>query len=190
MIAYEDYRITTNLKLVESFEKLKPIDHLPPQTTSTTNRNDRIFKTFFFCPNESCINTFELEEDLVTHIALNEHTTKESSLRSKDRAKLMLFEKTKDNQTLSTSFSSTTATTTATTSLPRHYKVFQKEGWALRLRKPYRRIDENVKTYIKLVFQEEKVYGKQYRSLFLFSSCCLLVRDITLKGGNYKSKSM
>ena len=59
------------------------------------------------------------------------------------------------------SFSSTLATTTTTTSIPRQYKVFQKDGWALRLRKPYRRIHENVKAYLKLIFEEEKIYDKQ-----------------------------
>ena len=190
MIAYENYQISTNVKLVETFEQLKPTHHAALQTTATTQRDDRMFKTFFFCPNESCISTFESEEDLDTHIALDQHTTKEGSLRSKDRAKLILLEKTKDNQTSSMSFSSTLATTTTTTSIPRHYKVFQKDGWALRLRKPYRRIDENVKAYLKLIFEEEKIYGKQHQSISLFSSCHLLVRDKTLKVVKYRSKNM
>lgn len=119
-----------------------------------------MFKTFVFCPIEPSINTFECEEDLDTHIALNQHTTKENSLRSNDRAKLILFEKTKDIQTLSESFRSTTTATT-TASISRHFKLFQKAGWALRIRKPYKRIDQDVKAYLKLVFQEEQIYGKQ-----------------------------
>lgn len=166
MIDYENYQLTTNVKLVESFEKLQATHDVSSSATTNIKRNDRMFKTFLFCPIDSCINTFECEEDLDIHIVLNQHTTKENSLRSNDKAKLMLFEKTKDIQTSSANFRSI-ITTTATTSISRHYQLFQKSGWALRIRKPYKRIDEDVKAYLKLVFQEEKVYGRRCQSISL-----------------------
>lgn len=166
MIEYENYKIATNIILAESFGKFKTIHNDSSQRTTTTRRNDRMFKPFIFCPNGSCINTFESEEDLENHISLNQHTTKDSCLRSKDRVKLMLFDKLRNDQTSSLSLRPVSVTT-ASTYIPRHYKLFEKEGWALRVRKPSKRIDDNVKVYIKLIFEEEQMYGKEYQSILL-----------------------
>lgn len=130
---------------------------------SSKRRTDRIVKTFLFCPKESCIDTFESEEKLESHILIDQHTTKESSLRTNDKVKLMLFEKMKDMNTGTIIQQPTTTTTTAGLSIPRHAKPFTIQGWALRKRKPYKPIDKDVKAFIKAIFEEEKSYGCIYR---------------------------
>ena len=84
------------MTLASSFEKYESIKNFPKITTKS-KRTDRMFKKIIFCLNESCINTFESEDDLNVHILLNQHTTKDSSLRLEDKAKLLLFEKLKNN---------------------------------------------------------------------------------------------
>ncbi|CAF4613272.1 unnamed protein product [Rotaria socialis] len=158
-IDYEDYNITPNVTLVSSFEKYDSSQKVLT-TITKTKRSDRMFKTLVFCPNESCIDTFEKEEDLNVHILLNQHTIKRSSFRSTDKAKLMLFEKIKNDSTSPSTLQST-ATTTVLTNIPRHYKVFAMQGWALRARKPAKSIDKAVKEFIKSIFEEEKIYGRK-----------------------------
>jgi len=150
--------------LVSSFEKYESVQSF---TTVATNskRTDRMFKKIIFCPNESCINTFESEDDLNVHILLNQHTTKESSLRLQDKTKLMLFERLKNNNMSSSTLQPTATTATTNTSsidVPRHTKFFQAQGWALRIRKPCKPIHKDVKEFIKSIFEQEKVYGKIY----------------------------
>ncbi|CAF4154958.1 unnamed protein product, partial [Rotaria sordida] len=162
-IAYENVQVTKNVKLLSSFDKYESFDSLPAKKSSST-RTDRMFKKVIFCPNESCIDTFEQEDDLNVHILLNQHTTKDSNLRLQDKAKLILFEKMKNENISSSSIQSTTTITAATTTLldiPRHYKMFQTQGWALRTKKPSRPIDKNVKAFVKLIFEQEKLYGRK-----------------------------
>jgi hypothetical protein len=132
---------------------------------SSTKRSDRTLKTFLFCPNELCINTFESEEEFDLHVLADQHTTNESSLRTNDKVKIMLFEKTKNINT-SPIVSQPAAIKNSSTNIPRHYKSFAVEGWALRKRKKFKPIDKNVKEFIKSIFDEEKAYGKSCGSTF------------------------
>ena len=75
-------------------------------------------------------------------------------------AKLMLFEKIKSvNTTLLAPIPPTTIQDVPTY-LPRRYKLFHTQGWALRTRKPAKPIDKDVKEFIKSIFEEEKIYGE------------------------------
>ena len=134
-----------------------------------------MFKSFIFCPYEFCIDTFESEESLNTHILLARHTTKENCLRSKDKAKLILFEKIKNVDGSFFSSFRPTSTTISPILIPRHYKIFTEEGWALRTRKPYKPIDKAVKAYIKSIFEEEKLYGNLFFPMLLVSIQYLLL---------------
>ena len=121
-------------------------------------RTDRTIKSFLFCPNESCICTFESEEELHDHVLIDQHISTESSLRTNDKVKVMLFEKMKSIHTSPIIHQSITTTNLFTT-LPRHSKPFLTQGWALRKRKPAKPIDKDVKEYIRLLFEEEKSFG-------------------------------
>jgi hypothetical protein len=124
-----------------------------------------MFKTFIFCQTDCCTDTFESEEDLNMHILLDQHTIKKSSFRTVDKAKLMLFEKIKTDNASSSILQTTTTTSinTPLTRSPRYYEVFNSPGWALRIRKPVKRIDKAIKEFLKSIFEEEKLYGKIYR---------------------------
>ncbi|CAF1458184.1 unnamed protein product [Adineta steineri] len=158
-IKYENYQISNNVILVNSFDKYESYQS-PPTSTTNKKRTDRMLKTFVFCPTECCTDTFESEEELNVHILLNQHTIKKSSYRTKDIAKLMLFEKIKNDSTSSLILPSTSPTTSST-HIPRHYKVFSVQGWALRTRKKVKPIDKSVKEFIKTIFEEEKLYGRK-----------------------------
>jgi hypothetical protein len=129
-----------------------------------------MLKTFIFCSTEYCTDTFESEGDLNIHILLDQHTIKKNSFRSTDKAKLMLFEKIKNENTSSSILQPTTTTTASSTHIPRHYRVFDSQGWALRVRKTAKRIDKAVKEFVKSIFEEEKVYGKVYIYIPLLSN--------------------
>lgn len=111
-----------------------------------------------FCPHESCICTFESQDELQDHVLIDQHTTTESSLRTNDRIKVMLFEKMKNMDT-SPIISQSITTTSTLTSVPRHSKPFLTEGWALRKRKPAKPIDKDVKEFIRSVYEQEKSFG-------------------------------
>ena len=154
-----------NVKLVDFFERHElPQEYLTKM--SSTKRSDRTLKTFLFCPNELCINTFESEEELHLHFFADQHTTTESSLRTNDKAKIMLFEKTKNENTSSIIWQPTSIKNSSI-NIPRHYKFFAIPGWALRKRKTSKKIDKNVKEFIKSIFEEEKTYGKSCKPTFL-----------------------
>jgi hypothetical protein len=153
------------VRLVDSFERYELYRDFST-TTSSRKRTDRTIKTLLFCPNESCIEVFESEEELDHHIIIDQHTTKESSLRTNDKVKLMLFEKMK-NINAPTIISQSTTTTNSLISIPRHYKPFAIQGWALRKRKPSKPIDKDIKEFIKSIFEEEKIYGRSC-NFFLF----------------------
>ncbi|CAF4890567.1 unnamed protein product [Rotaria sp. Silwood1] len=136
----------------------KPIKY--EHISISSNGSDRTLKTFLFCPNELCIKTFESEEELDLHLLADQYTTKESSLRTNDKVKIMLFEK-KKNVNISPIVSPPTAINNSSTNIPRHYKSFAVEGWALRKRKKIKPIDKNVKEFIKFIYDEEKHYGRK-----------------------------
>ena len=147
------------MALIDSFDPHKSLQNIKPRVEMTKSRRDRMFKNFFFCLNESCIDTFESEDDLQMHILLNQHTTKESCFRSKDKAKLALFEKIKSDHASYSIFQPPTSAV-ALNHIPRHFEVFTKSGCALRTRKPPKPIDKLVKAFINSIFEEEKIYGE------------------------------
>ena len=158
-ISYDKVSISTNVTLVYPFERFDSSQTLSTKTPKI-ERTDRSYKSFFFCPNESCINTFESEDELNAHILIDQHTTKESSLRTTDQAKLILFERIRGVNNSSVLHSTATATANTPSHLPRHYKYFTTHGWALRFRKPAKPIDKAVKEFIIAIFEEERTQGK------------------------------
>ena len=155
--------MSTNVTLIDSFDPYTSSQSFKPPVATLTTRSNRMYKSFFFCLSESCIDTFEFEEDLHMHILLNQHTTKESCVRSNDKAKMALFEKIKNDHVSSSTFQPPT-TAVVPNRIPRHFKIFTTSGWALRTRKPWKQIDKLVKAFVKSIFDEEKVYGKTHRT--------------------------
>jgi hypothetical protein len=49
--------------------------------------------SFFFCSDDACIESFESEEDLITHESIGQHTTRDSHFSANDTAKILLFDK-------------------------------------------------------------------------------------------------
>lgn len=82
--------VPINMRLVESFESGSTIS-----MTSLANkrRSDRQYQTFFFCPDDSCIESFNDEDTLNSHVSTGAHTTKESRVSSNDTARILLFDK-------------------------------------------------------------------------------------------------
>lgn len=152
------------MTLISFFEKYEsdPLDDGQTETRSRKKRSDRILNCVYFCPNESCVSTFESEQELNLHLSLDQHTSQKSSLRLDDQAKILLFEKVR-NENVSAALPRTSLTSTAT-ELPRHYRFFTKEGWAIRTRKPWKAIDIDVKAFVKLIFDEERRTGMKLQT--------------------------
>ena len=156
-IKYEDINIVNNIKLVHPFNKYESAQ-TDAATSKTRKRSDRLLKSFFFCPNEFFIDTFESEEELSIHLLSDQHTTKETSLRSNDKTKMILFDKIR-NDSMSLSTSSKITSISISNEVPRRYQFFTTQGWALRKRKPSTAIDRQVKALVKSIFDEERKSG-------------------------------
>lgn len=104
------------------------------------------------------------------HILLNQHTTRESCLQSKDKAKVALFEKVKNDYASSSTFQPPT-NAIVPNRIPRHFQIFTTSGWALRTRKPWKQIDKLVKAFVKSIFEEEKVYGEIHQTNIVTAHC-------------------
>jgi len=55
----------------------------------------------------------------------------------------------------------TTTTTSSIIHLPKHFSLVEQMGWALRIHKPSRRIDKDVKDFIQEIYEEEKFNGRK-----------------------------
>ena len=82
--------IPKNVRLVESFEPSTDTDRIRPVTK---RGDDHRYRSFFFCPDDSCIESFHDEDQLNSHITSGTHSTKQSKTSSNDTARVLLFEK-------------------------------------------------------------------------------------------------
>ena len=177
--------MSTNVTLIDSFDPCTSAQSFKPPAATVTTRSNRTYRSFFFCLNESCANTFECEEDLHMHILLNQHTTKESCLRSKNEAKLALFEKVKNDYASSSTFQPPT-TAIVPNRIPCHFQIFTTSGCALRTRKPWKQIDKTVKAFVKSIFEVEKVYGEIYQITSLIRTVEITRATISREKNTYR----
>jgi hypothetical protein len=82
--------VPINMRLVESFE---PTSIINVSGLTSKRRSDRQYQKFFFCPDDSCIESFNDEDELNTHVASSTHTNRESRTSSNDSARILLFDK-------------------------------------------------------------------------------------------------
>ncbi|CAF5059196.1 unnamed protein product, partial [Rotaria sp. Silwood1] len=161
LIPYSNLQVTLNMKLIESFDPSN-------QKVNKTKQNERIDRkliSFYFCPEHGCMSTFKNETELNDHIALGQHLTVDEKMTAHDIAKIQLFDKLYDvNLLTSKTQSVTTSSSTITKSIKpltesTTMKYFSIEGWALKVHKVRRQIDETVKLFIKSIMDEEKLYS-------------------------------
>ncbi|CAF4263197.1 unnamed protein product [Rotaria sordida] len=158
-IKYSNLNITPNMILVEQFSPLSRSNN-----NQQNKRTGRQMTNFYFCPSDNCMSTFDNELDLNDHIALGKHWTIDDKMNGYDIGKVQLFDKLRETN-LPSSNTVTTASSSLymPTTLPKTMKYFNEPGWALRTRKPPRRIDQAVKNFIKNIIEEEKKYSKRYQ---------------------------
>ncbi|CAF1019727.1 unnamed protein product [Didymodactylos carnosus] len=134
-VPFRNLQIQQIMKIIESFNSLQYSKQ--QHTTSNSQRKDRRCNVFYFCNNNAYTSVFENEDDLLSHIASNQHTTVEQGTKrtSGDIARMQLFEKMQ--QTNISSRSSTQATITTIfnqPSIPKHMAYLSEQGWALRVK--------------------------------------------------------
>jgi len=164
LIPYSNLQVTCNMKLIESFSPSNQrINIIKPN-----QRVDRQINSFYFCPEHACISTFKDEAELNDHIALGQHLTIDDKMTTLDIAKVQLFDKLHDVN-LSTSRNQSATTSDATTTKSSHQQnasktmqYFSIPGWALKIQKPRRPIDEAVKRFIKSILDEETLYSVKF----------------------------
>jgi hypothetical protein len=164
LIPYSNVQATCNMKLIE------PISPSNQQSSKTkeNKRLDRKINTFYFCPHYNCISTFKDEDDLYDHIALDQHSTTHDKMTTLDVARVQLYDNLRDvNLSLQTIQPTTTSSYTTTKPLNKSntsktMKYFNNQGWALRVPKPHRRINEDIKSFIKSILNEEKLYSVKF----------------------------
>ena len=100
---------------------------------------------------------------------MGQHLTADEKMTGHDIAKIQLFDKLHEIN-LSTS-KTQTVTTTSSSAISKLFdqlkasstiKYFTTEGWALKVQKPRRPIDKNVKLFIKTIMDEEKLYSVKF----------------------------
>ena len=90
VVPFTRFVVPINMRLVESFE---PASTVNVNCLTGKRRNDRQYQKFFFCPDDSCIESFNDEEELNIHVASGAHTNKESRMSSNDAARILLYDK-------------------------------------------------------------------------------------------------
>ncbi|CAF3375308.1 unnamed protein product, partial [Rotaria socialis] len=150
-IAYKKIDFETSMRLTSPFTiPIQDQEH----SLAMNKRNDRIHHQFLMCPVNGCTSTFEFNEDLDSHMAVNLHKIPPPDPRtSNDIARLHLIDtvrstnlqshhdikKIKTNQTSSTDAISQSV----------HYKKFSSLGWALRTRKHINTMNDKTKKFIQ-----------------------------------------
>ena len=90
VVPSSEFDVPINMRLVDSFESGSTMNMT---SLSNKRRSDRLYQSFFFCPDDSCIESFNDEDTLNDHVATGTHTTKESRVSSNDTARILLFDK-------------------------------------------------------------------------------------------------
>ena len=90
VVPFTGFSVPINMRLVESFESASTsnINHLVSK-----RRSDRQYQKFFFCPDDSCVESFNDEDELNIHVASGAHTNKETRTSSNDTARILLYDK-------------------------------------------------------------------------------------------------
>jgi hypothetical protein len=164
LIPYSKIQVKCNMKLIESFSP----SNQQSNTTEQNERLDRKINKFYFCPQYNCISTFKNEADLYDHIALDQHLTTDDKMTTFDVAKVQLFHNLRDaNLSLQTTQPTTTSSYTTMKPLnilntSQTMKYFSYQGWALKVPKPYHRISDDIKLFIKSILHEEKLYSVKF----------------------------
>jgi hypothetical protein len=152
------------MKLIESFSS----SNHQLNITKRTERIDRKMNSFYFCSEHTCISSFKDEADLYDHIALGQHMTIDNKMNAHDIVKIQLYDKLRDIDLSTISIQPVTTSSSTTTQLPRQLNVlktmryFSTEGWALKVQKPRRPIDQDIKSFIKSIMNEEKLYSVKF----------------------------
>ena len=159
-IKYSNLKITPNMIVVEQFGPISKLN-----SNQQSKRKSRQMASFYFCPDDSCMSTFDNESDLNDHIALGNHLTIDDKMNGYDIGRVQLFDKLRETNLSSSCMPTTTLVVPSyiPTTLSKTMKYFDEPGWALRTRKPSRRIDETIKEFIKNMMEEEKKYSKKYQ---------------------------
>ncbi|CAF1280023.1 unnamed protein product [Rotaria sordida] len=160
-ITFSPLDIPINMKLVESFEPSNSNAINIVLDSEKKKRTDRKHMSFFFCSNDSCSESFQSEDDLITHESIGQHTTKDNHFSANDAAKILLFDKMRASNPAIHSVINTTTTSNSPIHLPKNFSLFENTGWASRTHKPSHRIDKAVKEYIQKIYEEEKVNGQK-----------------------------
>jgi hypothetical protein len=169
LIPYSNLQVQCNMKLIESFSP----SNQKSNETKPNERSDRKINSFYFCSESNCMSTFKDEVDLYNHIALGQHLTTDDKMTTLDIAKIQLFDKLRDVnmplQTIQPSTTSDTTTSSYATTEPlnklnksKTMTYFSTQGWALKVPKPRRPIDESIKSFIKSILNEEKLYSVKF----------------------------
>ncbi|CAF3125343.1 unnamed protein product [Rotaria sp. Silwood2] len=168
VINFKTLDIPINMKLIESFEpnaefsfRINRINNNNNVHLENKERHDRKYTSFFFCSTDACIESFQSEDELIAHELIGRHTTKDSKLSANDTAKVLLFEKLRNGANNFQTNSQTTTTYNLPNNLPKHFSLFEKTGWALRVHKPPHRIDKSIKEFIQKIHAEEKLNGRK-----------------------------
>jgi hypothetical protein len=166
-IPYSGLQADLNMKLTEAFTS----SNVPSDAQKHGERRDRQMTSFYFCSQESCVLTFNSEDELTSHISSGSHLTIDDRLNVYDRAKVQLFDKLRDTRASTSRNVDTLSSADTTASVPsqslflRSAKtrgIFNTEGWALKVQKPRRSSDPLIKAFIKSVIEEEKLYGTKF----------------------------
>ena len=169
IIPYSNLQAELNMKLTTAFTSFAATS----DEQKRVERRDRQMTSFYFCLQDNCVLTFNSEDELTCHILSGSHLTIDDRLNVYDKAKIQLFDKLRDaavSTTTTTALDFLPSTVTTAPVLPQAHLLastktlnyFNTGGWALKVQKPRRPIDPLVKTFIKSVMDEEKLYGTKF----------------------------